>query len=157
MADLSGEEVVWDAYCGIGTISLFLAQKAKKVYGVEIVPAAIEDAKINAKMNNMDNTEFYVGKAEEVIPSLYKEQGICADVMVVDPPRAGCEEVLLRTFMDMAPEKIVYVSCDPATLARDLDILCHQGQYKLKKVQPVDMFPNTGHVECVALLQKVNA
>ena len=155
MADLSGDEVVWDAYCGIGTISLFLAQKAKKVYGVEIVPAAIEDAKVNAQLNNMDNAEFYVGKAEEVIPSLYKEQGIRADVMVVDPPRAGCEEVLLRTFMDMAPEKIVYVSCDPATLARDLDILCHQGQYELKKVQPVDMFPNTGHVETVCLLSKV--
>ena len=157
MADLSGDEVVWDAYCGIGTISLFLAQKAKKVYGVEIVPAAIEDAKVNAQLNNMDNAEFYVGKAEEVIPSLYKEQGIRADVMVVDPPRAGCEEVLLRTFMDMAPEKIVYVSCDPATLARDLDILCHQGQYKLVKVQPVDMFPNTGHVECVTLLQRKKA
>ena len=156
MADLSGDEVVWDAYCGIGTISLFLAQKAKKVYGVEIVPAAIEDAKINAQLNNMDNAEFYVGKAEEVIPSLYKEQGIRADVMVVDPPRAGCEEVLLRTFMDMAPEKIVYVSCDPATLARDLDILCHQGQYKLERIETCDMFPNSSHVETVALLKKAD-
>ena len=157
MADLSGDEVVWDAYCGIGTISLFLAQKAKKVYGVEIVPAAIEDAKMNARLNNMDNTEFYVGKAEEVIPSLYKEQGIRADLMVVDPPRAGCDGALLRTFMDMAPEKIVYVSCDPATLARDLDILCHQGQYRLEKVQAVDMFPNTGHVETIVLIQKKNS
>lgn len=154
MADLSGDEIVWDAYCGIGTISLFLAQKAKKVYGVEVVPAAIEDARKNAQLNSMDNTEFFVGKAEEVIPSLYKEQGIRADVMVVDPPRAGCDEVLLRTLMEMAPKRIVYVSCDPATLARDFDILCHQGQYRLQKVQPTDMFPNSYHVETVALLQR---
>lgn len=155
LANLSGNETVWDAYCGIGTISLFLAQRAKKVYGVEIVPEAIQNAKLNARLNHLENAEFYVGKAEEVIPALYKEKGIQADVMVVDPPRAGCDEALLRTIGEMAPQKLIYVSCDPATLARDLDILCHQGEYHLDAVQPVDMFPQTAHVECVVLISKV--
>ena len=152
-ADLTGEETVWDAYCGIGTISLFLAKKAKKVYGVEVVEAAIEDAKRNAKINNIDNVEFFVGKAEEIIPKAYKEKGIKADVIVVDPPRKGCDETLLETMAEMNPEKIVYVSCDPGTLARDLKILSEKG-YKIEEVQPVDMFGHTMHVESIALIQK---
>lgn len=149
-ADLTGEETVIDAYCGIGTISLFLAQKAKKVYGVEIVPEAIEDAKRNAKLNNIDNAEFEVGEAEVVIPNWYK-QGIKADVIVVDPPRKGCDEALLKTILKMKPKKVVYVSCGPATLARDLKIL-EEGGYQTVEVQPVDMFPHTTHVETVAKL-----
>ncbi|MBY0064493.1 MULTISPECIES: 23S rRNA (uracil(1939)-C(5))-methyltransferase RlmD [Priestia] len=149
-ADLTGEETVIDAYCGIGTISLFLAQKAKKVYGVEIVPEAIEDAKRNAELNGIHNAEFAVGEAEVVIPSWYK-QGIKADVIVVDPPRKGCDEALLNTIIDMKPKKVVYVSCGPATLARDLAIL-EKGGYETVEVQPVDMFPHTTHVECCSLL-----
>ncbi|WP_033580827.1 23S rRNA (uracil(1939)-C(5))-methyltransferase RlmD [Priestia aryabhattai] len=149
-ADLTGEETVIDAYCGIGTISLFLAQKAKKVYGVEIVPEAIEDAKRNAELNGIHNAEFAVGEAEVVIPNWYK-QGIKADVIVVDPPRKGCDEALLNTIIDMKPKKIVYVSCGPATLARDLAIL-EKGGYETVEVQPVDMFPHTTHVENVAVL-----
>lgn len=150
-AKLSGDEVVWDAYCGIGTISLFLAQKAKKVYGVEIVEAAIEDARRNAKINNIENVEFFVGKAEEVIPALYEEKGIKADVIVVDPPRKGCDEALLETMAKMQPKRIVYVSCDPGTLARDLKILSEKG-YKVEEAQPVDMFAHSVHVETVVLL-----
>lgn len=149
-ADLTGEETVIDAYCGIGTISLFLAQKAKKVYGVEIVPEAIEDAKRNAKLNNIDNAEFEVGEAEVVIPNWYK-QGIKADVIVVDPPRKGCDEALLKTILKMKPKKVVYVSCGPATLARDLKIL-EEGGYQTVEVQPVDMFPHTTHVEVIVKL-----
>lgn len=153
-AKLSGDEVVWDAYCGIGTISLFLAQKAKKVYGVEIVEAAIEDARRNAKINNIENVEFFVGKAEEVIPALYEEKGIKADVIVVDPPRKGCDEALLETMAKMQPKRIVYVSCDPGTLARDLKILSEKG-YKVEEAQPVDMFAHSVHVECVVLMSRV--
>lgn len=156
-ADLNGEEIVVDAYCGIGTISLFLAQKAKMVYGVEIVPQAIEDAKKNAKNNKIDNAEFYVGKSEEIVPELYKTKGVKPDVMVVDPPRKGCEESLLNLMLQMQPKRIVYVSCDSATLARDLKILCATNEYEIKKVQPVDMFPHSGHVETVCLLSKLNA
>ena len=152
-AELTGEEIVWDAYCGIGTISLFLAQKAKKVYGVEIIPEAIENAKENAKLNNISNTEFFAGKAEEVIPDLYKK-GVIADTIVVDPPRKGCDIKLLETLKAMAPQKIVYVSCDPATLARDLAYLTNEAGYKVEKVQPVDMFPHTTHVETVVKLSK---
>ncbi|MBS4220558.1 23S rRNA (uracil(1939)-C(5))-methyltransferase RlmD [Bacillus sp. FJAT-49711] len=151
-ANLSGEETVIDAYCGIGTISLFLAQKAKKVYGVEIVPEAIEDAKRNAELNGIANVEFAVGEAETVIPDWYK-QGIQADVLVVDPPRKGCDQALLDTVINMKPKKVVYVSCNPATLARDLRIL-EDGGYKTVEVQPVDMFPQTMHVECVAWIQR---
>jgi 23S rRNA (uracil1939-C5)-methyltransferase len=150
-AGLNGDETVIDAYCGIGTISLFLAQKAKKVYGVEIVPEAIEDAKRNAELNEIANAEFAVGKAEDVIPKWYSE-GITADVLVVDPPRKGCDEALLRTIIEMKPKKVVYVSCNPATLARDLRIL-EDGGYKTLEVQPVDMFPQTTHVECCALIE----
>ena len=149
-ANLSGEETVIDAYCGIGTISLFLAQKAKNVYGVEIVPEAIEDARKNAELNGISNAEFAVGEAEVVIPNWYK-QGIQADVLVVDPPRKGCDQALLDTIINMKPEKVVYVSCNPATLARDLRIL-EDGGYKTVEVQPVDMFPQTMHVEAVAKL-----
>lgn len=160
----SGNEnaVVWDLYCGIGTISLFLAKKAKQVYGVEIVPQAIEDAKNNAWINGIDNAEFYVGKAEEVLPEYYaayeKEhdgERAHADVIVVDPPRKGCEESLLRTMVDMQPGRIVYVSCDSATLARDVKFLRGNG-YEVEKVRAVDQFAHTVHTECVMLLQKSN-
>ena len=150
-ADLHGQETVWDLYCGIGTISLFLAQKAKFVRGVEIVPAAIENAKENAKLNGLENTEFFVGKAEEVLPREYKKNGVYADVIVVDPPRKGCDETLLETMIEMNPDRIVYVSCDSATLARDLKYLCARG-YELRKVCPVDQFGMTVHVETVVLL-----
>lgn len=153
-ADLKGNETVIDAYCGIGTISLFLAQKAKKVYGIEIVPQAIENAVENAKLNNIKNAEFYTGKSEDIVPDLYKTKGVKPDVMVVDPPRKGCDENLLNLMLNMKPEKIVYVSCDSATLARDLKILCSTNDYEIKKVQPVDMFPHSYHVETVALLTK---
>ncbi|MCM3412368.1 23S rRNA (uracil(1939)-C(5))-methyltransferase RlmD [Metabacillus litoralis] len=149
-AELTGEESVIDAYCGIGTISLFLAQKAKKVFGVEIVPEAIEDAKRNAELNGISNAEFAVGEAEVVIPEWYK-QGNQADVIVVDPPRKGCDEALLKTILDMKPKKVVYVSCNPGTLARDLQVL-ELGGYKTVEVQPVDMFPHTTHVECISQL-----
>lgn len=147
-AELSGDETVIDAYCGIGTISLFLAKKARKVYGVEIVPEAIEDAKKNAVLNGITNVEFAVGEAETVIPNWYKE-GINADVLVVDPPRKGCDENLLQTIAAMKPKRVVYVSCNPGTLARDLRYLEDNG-YKTVEVQPVDMFPQTMHCEAVA-------
>ena len=152
-AQLSGNETVWDLYCGIGTISLFLAQKAKMVRGVEIIPAAIENAKENARLNGFDNTEFFVGKAEEVLPEQFARTGERADVIVVDPPRKGCDETLLSTIIKMQPDRVVYVSCDSATLARDLKYLCERG-YELKKVCPVDMFPNTVSVETVVLLSQ---
>ncbi len=151
-ANLSGGEVVLDAYCGTGTISLFLSQKAKKVYGVEIIPEAIENAKINAKENNISNTEFIVGEAEKIIPELL-HQGVKADVVVVDPPRKGCDKTLLEAITSMKPKTIVYVSCDPGTLARDLGILDELG-YKTLEIQPVDMFPQTAHVECVARIER---
>jgi 23S rRNA (uracil1939-C5)-methyltransferase len=152
-ADLHGDEVVWDLYCGIGTISLFLAQKAKMVYGVEIIPQAIEDAKTNAKINQIENAEFYVGAAEEVLPQKYQKENVKADVIVVDPPRKGCEQSLLDTILLMAPKRVVYVSCDPATLARDLKYLCEKG-YELVKVKAVDQFSHSVHVETVALLSR---
>ncbi len=154
-AGLTGQEIVWDLYCGIGTISLFLAQKAKQVYGVEIVPQAIADAKENARCNKIQNAEFFVGAAEEVLPEKYRESNgsMRADVIVVDPPRKGCEETLLQTLIQMEPERIVYVSCDPATLARDVKYLEENG-YRLKKAQPVDMFGSSVHVETVALLMR---
>ena len=150
-AGLTGGEVVWDLYCGIGTISLFLAQKAKKVYGVEIVPQAIDDARENAKLNGLDNVEFFVGKAEEVLPEQYEKNKVYADVIVVDPPRKGCDEQCLNTIVTMAPKRVVYVSCDSATLARDLKMLCEKG-YEVEKVRCCDMFGWTTHVETVCLL-----
>lgn len=152
-AGLSGDETVWDLYCGIGTISLFLAQRAKQVYGVEIIPAAIEDAKRNARLNQIENAQFFVGKAEEVLPEKYEKEQIYADVIVVDPPRKGCEESVLDTMVQMEPKRIVYVSCDSATLARDLKYLCERG-YEMKKVKAIDQFPQTEHVETVVLLSK---
>ena len=159
-ADLKGDETVWDLYCGIGTISLFLAQKAKQVYGVEIVPQAIDDAKENAKINAIDNAEFFVGKAEEVLPEYYAEyerehngETAHADLIVVDPPRKGCDETLLETIVKMQPEKVVYVSCDSATLARDLKYLCANG-YEIRMCRGVDQFPQTVHVETVVLLSQ---
>ena len=155
-AGLTGKESVWDLYCGIGTISLFLAGKAGHVYGVEIVPQAIADAKDNAKRNGFSNTEFFVGKAEEVLPEFYAEHKnektdmLHPDVIVVDPPR---NEKCLETMLLMKPERIVYVSCDSATLARDLKVLA-EGGYEVKRVRAVDQFAHTTHVECVTLLQR---
>ncbi len=154
-AQLTGNETVWDLYCGIGTITLAMSQKAKQVYGVEIIPQAIDDAKQNAIRNNISNAEFFVGKAEEVLPQKYKDEGIYADVICIDPPRKGCDEQALGTMLKMAPKRIVYVSCDSATLARDLRILC-DGGYKLEHVRPCDMFPMSTHVETVVLLTKVS-
>jgi len=151
-AKIDENDVVIDAYCGIGTISLFLAQKAKKVYGVEVVPEAIEDAKINAKLNGITNTEFVVGEAEKVMPK-WKEQGMRPDVIVVDPPRKGCDPDFLHAMIKMEPKRIVYVSCNPSTLARDLRIL-EGGGYSAKEVQPVDMFPQTSHIEAVCRLER---
>ena len=163
---LTGKETVWDLYCGIGTISLFLARDAGKVYGVEIVPRAIEDAVDNAKLNGITNVEFYVGKAEEVIDRIWTDSAdrpddavayemTHPDVIVVDPPRKGCDELCINTMLKMNPKRIVYVSCDSATLARDLKLLC-EGGYELKRICPCDMFGNTVHVETVALLGKQN-
>ncbi len=173
-ANLTGTETVWDLYCGIGTISLFLAQSAKRVYGVEIVPQAIADAKQNAKINGIQNVDFFVGKAEDIVPQFYEQairgggikqeqdlqkkdgefsKGLHPHVIVVDPPRKGCEEKLLDTIIQMHPERIVYVSCDSATLARDLKYLCAHG-YELTKVQGVDLFCQTVHVETVVLIQR---
>ena len=158
-AGLTGKESVWDLYCGIGTISLFLAGKTGHVYGVEIVPQAIADAKDNAKRNGFSNTEFFVGKAEEVLPEFYakhkneKTDMLHPDVIVVDPPRKGCDEKCLETMLLMKPERIVYVSCDSATLARDLKVLA-EGGYEVKRVRAVDQFAHTTHVETVVLLSK---
>lgn len=152
-AALTGKETVWDLYCGIGTISLFLAQKAKQVYGVEIVPQAIEDAKNNARINNIDNVKFYVGKAEEVLPYEYEHNDIKADVIVVDPPRKGCDSELLDTIVKMQPDRVVYVSCDSATLARDLKYICERG-YEVVRVQGVDMFGMSVHVETIVGLHR---
>lgn len=156
-AGLTGAETVWDLYCGIGTISLFLAKSAKMVFGVEIVPEAIRDAERNAADNKITNAAFYTGKAEETMPALYRSdpEKYRADVVVVDPPRKGCGAELLDTIQQMGPERIVYVSCDSATLARDLKILCADGRYRIGAVQPVDMFPQSVHVESCVLLQRV--
>ena len=159
LAELTGRETVWDLYCGIGTISLFLARSAGRVYGVEVVPQAIEDARANAKLNDIENAEFFTGKAEEVLPAWYAEhadeEGGMAhpDVIVVDPPRKGCDEACLDTMVRMAPSRIVYVSCNPATLARDLRYLCDRG-YELRAVRPCDMFPQTVHCECAVKLER---
>ncbi len=161
-ANLTGKETVWDLYCGIGTISLCMAKKARQVYGVEVVPQAIEDARENARVNQIANVEFYEGKAEEVLPAFYERLGqagedenadkLHPDVIVVDPPRKGCDEKCLETMLRMRPERIVYVSCDSATLARDLKVLC-EGGYELKKVRGVDQFGGTVHVEVIIMMQ----
>nr|WP_233531743.1 23S rRNA (uracil(1939)-C(5))-methyltransferase RlmD [Paenibacillus alkalitolerans] len=151
-AALTGGETVIDAYCGIGTISLFLAGKARRVYGVEIVPDAVEDARANARLNGIANVEFAVGRAEAVIPA-WREEGIDADVIVVDPPRKGCDAALLDTIVAMRPKRVVYVSCNPSTLARDLRVL-EDGGFRTVEVQPVDMFPHTAHVEVIVRLER---
>ena len=164
-AGLTGEETVWDLYCGIGSISLFLAQKAKQVYGVEIVPQAVKNARDNAALNGITNARFFEGKAEEVLPEFYKEgceklpdweAMLHPDVIVVDPPRKGCDEKCLETIVQMQPDRVVYVSCYPATLARDLKYLCGNG-YELSRVRPVDMFAQTVGIETVCLLSKLQA
>ena len=155
-AGLREEETVFDLYCGIGTISLFLAKQAKKVIGIEIVPEAVEDARRNASVNGIGNAHFHCGAAEAVVPQLY-HAGERADVVVIDPPRKGADEVTLSTILKMEPKRIVYVSCNPETLARDAKFLCESGEYCVKQVQPVDMFPHTAHVETVVLLSKLNA
>lgn len=180
-AGLTGQETVWDLYCGIGTITLFLAKQAKQVYGVEIVPEAVADAKENARRNKITNARFFEGKAEEVVPGFYerlrekdyegelsensadsrKASDILTDagrpdVIVVDPPRKGCDPALLNTMLQMSPDRIVYVSCDSATLARDLKVLC-DGGYEIKRVRGVDCFSQTVHVETVCLLSKLHS
>lgn len=152
-AGLTGTETVWDLYCGIGTISLFMAKRAGQVYGVEVVEQAIADARENARQNHVGNVQFYVGKAEEVLPGLYEREGIRADVICVDPPRKGCDMACLETIVTMAPGRIVYVSCDSATLARDLKYLCENG-YELRRVRAVDLFGQTVHVEVACCLQR---
>jgi len=152
-AAVGPEDTVIDAYCGIGTISLFLAQSAKQVYGVEVVPEAVQDARENARINDIQNAEFVVGEAENIMPQ-WTAEGLRPDVIVVDPPRKGCDEKLLQAMIEMEPKRIVYVSCNPATLARDLRIL-EDGGYSTKEVQPVDMFSQTTHVELVALMSRV--
>ena len=153
-AGLTGRESVWDLYCGIGTISLFMALRSGSVNGVEIIPQAIADARENAKRNQINNVSFFTGRAEEVLPAAYEKEESHPDVIVVDPPRKGCDEKCLQTMLKMAPARIVYVSCDPATLARDLRILC-EGGYELKRVRPVDQFAHTVHVETVVLLSQL--
>ena len=155
-AGLTGKETVWDLYCGIGTISLFLARAAGYVYGVEVIPQAIEDARENARINGIDNVEFYVGEAEEVLPDKYEKEGIHADVIVIDPPRKGCDARCLETMLAMKPERIVYVSCDSATLARDLRVLV-DGGYEVRRVKGVDQFGQGVHVETVCQLVRKDA
>lgn len=152
-AALTGQETVWDVYCGIGTISLFLARRAGRVRGVEIIPQAIEDARRNAALNGIENVEFFVGKAEEVLPEQYEKNGMRADVVVVDPPRKGCDRAVLDTILKVAPQRIVYISCDPATMARDVKIL-GEGGYGVEKVRCVDMFGETCHIECVVGMRR---
>ena len=152
-AKLTGTETVWDLYCGIGTITLFLARKAKKVCGVEVIPQAIEDACANAKLNGIENVEFFTGKAEEVLPKEYEKNPVPVDVIVVDPPRKGCDARCLETIIAMEPKRIVYISCDSATLARDLKVLGENG-YEVVQGRMVDMFPWSVHVETIVLIQK---
>ncbi len=152
-AALTGNETVWDLYCGIGTISLFMARSAKKVYGVEVIPQAVQDARTNAQSNHLENVEFFAGRAEEILPAGYKNGKVHADVIIVDPPRKGCDRILLDTILQVQPERIVYVSCDSATLARDVRYL-HEGRYSLEKVCPFDNFPMTCHTECVVGMQR---
>ena len=153
-AALTGNEIVWDLYCGIGTISLFLAQRARQVCGVEIVPQAILDARENARINGIKNVEFFTGKAEDVLPEQYKKEKRHADVIVVDPPRKGCDTVCLGTIVKMRPARVVYVSCDSATLARDVRYLGERG-YEVQRVRCCDMFGWSPHVETVCLLARL--
>ena len=149
-AELTGEETVFDLYCGIGTIGIFASKKVKKLYGIETIKEAIDDAKENAKLNNLDNAEFFVGDVEKTLPEFIKERNILADVVFVDPPRKGCDKTALDTLLEIKPKKIVYISCNPATLARDLKIL--EEKYEIKDISICDMFPFTHHIESVAML-----
>ena len=153
-AALTGKETVWDLYCGIGTISLFMAERAGQVYGVEVVPQAVEDAKRNCADNGIRNAQFLLGKAEKILPEKFEKESISADVIVVDPPRKGCDGACLETMLKIAPERIVYVSCDSATLARDLKVL-REGGYEVERVRGVDMFPMTGHIETIVALSRI--
>lgn len=155
-AHLTGQENVWDLYCGVGTISLFLARSAGHVFGVEVIPQAIENARKNAEANGMDNVTFAVGRVEDVLPEYVRTHKESVDVVVVDPPRKGCDAKCLETILEVLPERMVYVSCDPATLSRDLKILCESGKYRLTSITPVDMFPHTIHVETVAALSRID-
>lgn len=150
-AQLIGDEIVLDTYCGIGTIAIYMAENARHVYGVEVVPSAINDANQNATKNQLENTTFVCGKAEEVILK-WKAEGIRPDVVMVDPPRKGCDETFLETILELNPKRIVYISCNPSTQQRDAHILNHQ--YDLKEITPVDMFPQTTHIETVALFER---
>ena len=150
-AGLTGQELLVDAYCGVGTIGLWLAPDAKEVRGIEIIPDAVADAKRNAELSGIKNAKFFTGKAEKLLPQWVKE-GLKPDVVVVDPPRTGCDDQLLQTLLSVKPKRIVYVSCNPSTLAKDCDVL--KKAYDLKWIQPVDMFPQTSHVETVALLKR---
>lgn len=156
LANIKGDETVLDIYCGIGTISLFFAREVKNVIGIEIIPEAIEDAKENARINNLQNIRFEVGKAEEVIPYLYENENIYADIIIVDPPRKGCDEKLINTIIDMKPKTLIYISCNPVTLARDLNILSNNG-FKIREIQPIDQFIFTTHVETIVLMQRKNS
>ena len=149
-AELSGEETVFDLYCGIGTIGICASNRIKKLYGIETIPEAIEDAKKNASINNIENSEFFVGDVEKALPEFISRNHVNADVIFVDPPRKGCDKTAIETILNIEPKKVVYVSCNPATLARDLKVF--STKYEIKEITPVDMFPFTSHVECVAVL-----
>ena len=149
-AALSGNETIFDLYCGIGTIGIFASDNVKKMYGIETIPQAIEDAKQNAKLNNIENAEFFVGDVEVILPELIKTRNLTADVAFIDPPRKGCDKIALDTLLKVEPQKLVYVSCNPATLARDLKVL--EEKYELKKLAICDMFAFTHHVECCSVL-----
>jgi 23S rRNA (uracil1939-C5)-methyltransferase len=153
-ACVNKNETVFDLFCGTGTIGLYLASQSKNIIGIESVAQAVADAKINAEVNGIYNAAFVCGEAEKEIARLYSE-GVYADVIVIDPPRKGCEISLLNTIIKMKPDRVVYVSCNPSTLARDLAILCKEGDYGIESVQPVDMFPYSSHVECVVLMSRV--
>lgn len=150
MAQISKDDTVFDLYCGIGTISLFMAKYAKKVYGIEIVKEAIDAAKENAKINNVDNTEFYAGDVEVVLDELINKNKVKADIVMFDPPRKGLDKKSINNILQIKPKKLVYISCNPATLIRDLKMF--EEQYEIKTIIPVDMFPWTSHIECVSLL-----
>ena len=150
--NLQGNETVVDAYCGIGTLSLPLAQGAARCIGIEVQAEAVAQARHNAALNGLQNTEFFAGPAENMLRDISLQQSRPVDVVVVDPPRKGCDRIVLDTLLDITPGRIVYMSCNPTTLARDLKILC-AGNYVLQKVQPADFFPQTAHVECVAFLE----
>ncbi len=154
-ASLTGEETIFDLYCGIGTIGIFASDNVKKIYGIETIKEAIDDAKENAKINAVNNSEFFVGDVEKVLPEFIKERNITADVIFIDPPRKGCDNTALETILNIEPKKIVYVSCNPASLARDLKTL--EEKYKIEKLAICDMFPFTHHIECVSVLTLKNA